>query len=120
MGCLIGFVLPSILIKNEDGSNPEAGRLHMETYLGIQNILVTALSAPILVLIIKDKPYRPPSAREVRRSAATKTFKQEFKLIAQNPFYVLLIVCYGLLYGCYTTVGAVISPLMLPYGYETH
>lgn len=71
---------------------------------------------PILIFA-KNRPPTPPSA-----SAAIKEkpldFKKELKALLKNKSYLLLTLSFTLLYGIYTSLGAVVAAITKPFGYS--
>jgi hypothetical protein len=57
-GNILGFVMPALLIDNKD--EPESWKKNFTKYLLVQNIIVTALTIPLLIFA-RSKPPTPPS-----------------------------------------------------------
>jgi len=113
-----------------------------EDYMRLQNYIVTALCVPMLLMVAKSWPQKVDDI-EVEHEVGTglletgsfasdrlPSFLQkkrvqhgccnEFKLLLTNRNYIVLIFGYAFLYGCYTSLGALISPLLSPEGFNTH
>lgn len=56
----MGFVVPSLMMSDDDALDPEQGKSRFYTYLFTQNIIVTILALPLAILA-KEKPETPPS-----------------------------------------------------------
>ena len=50
-------------------------------------------------------------------SATKFDFKQEIKELGKNKNFFWISVCFMLMYGLYTTIGAIINTMVSPYGY---
>jgi hypothetical protein len=57
LGCLISFLLPSALVNDTDAG--DEGKGHIKLYVTIQNIIMTLLCLPPIILM-KEKPPSPP------------------------------------------------------------
>jgi hypothetical protein len=57
-GAILGFLVPNFFVGNDDIG--EEGKLNFYEYLTVQNICVTLLAFP-LILIARNKPLTPPS-----------------------------------------------------------
>ncbi|CDW79334.1 UNKNOWN [Stylonychia lemnae] len=110
-GCVMGFVVPAFFLGG-DGNQKDA---FME-YLLVQNIMVTILSIPIL-LTAKDKPKNPPSLSAMRIEPKLQ-FGKEIKNLVSNKSYLLLSGTFTFLYGIYTSLGAVVSSVTTPFGFN--
>lgn len=60
LGCIIGFVIPIFFLTVDPLVTPEKSKEEMGVYIFWQTVIVTVLSAPIL-LLIRNKPKNPPS-----------------------------------------------------------
>lgn len=107
IGCIMGFVLPALLIDDKDGHDDLAGHEIFNTYLIIQNIIVSLFTLPLL-FFARDKPPTPPSASASRKEEPLN-FGKEMKELLKNKSYVLLCISFTCLYGVYTSLGAVVS-----------
>lgn len=70
-----------------------------------------------MLIFAKNRPPTPPSA-----SASLKEkpldFKKELKALLNNKSYLLLTLSFTLLYGIYTSLGAVVAAITKPFGYN--
>ena len=71
---------------------------------------------PALVFA-KEKPPTPPSAAASRPAEDVK-FGENLKLLVKNKSYLLLCVSFTMLYGVYTSLGAVVAAITGPFGYK--
>jgi predicted MFS family arabinose efflux permease len=83
----------------------------------IQNCITTMGTVPLLIFA-REKPPTPPSESASRKQEPLD-FKKELKVLVRNKSYLLLCVSFTLLYGVYTSLGAVVSAVTKPYGYES-
>jgi Na+/melibiose symporter-like transporter len=77
--------------------------------------MATVLTLPAL-LLSREKPPTPPSLAASRPAEDLK-FKHNLKLLLSNKSYLLLCVSFTMLYGVYTSLGAVVAAITGPFGY---
>jgi len=103
------------MIPDYTDKQREEGRAKFATYLIVQNIIATVGTLPLLILS-KEKPPTPPSAAASRPIEDVK-FKDNLKLLVKNKSYILLCISFTMLYGIYTSLGAVVAAITKPFGY---
>ena len=59
-GNIVGFILPTLMIKDEDAVFKVNGMKKLSNYMLVQNVLAT-LSAILIIIVAKDAPPTPPS-----------------------------------------------------------
>lgn len=69
------------------------------------------------LLLAREKPPTPPSAA-ASRPAEDMKFGQNLKILLKNKSYLLLCVSFTMLYGVYTSLGAVVAAITAPFGYK--
>ncbi|CDW86047.1 UNKNOWN [Stylonychia lemnae] len=111
IGCLMGFIVP-VLFFGGNGNKQEA----FKKYILAQNIIVTALSVPILIAA-REKPPHPPSLSATRKEPKINLWK-ELRILLNNKSYLLLCCSLVLTHSLFTTLGAVISTITKPFGYK--
>lgn len=77
--------------------------------------MVSIPTVPALIFA-KEKPDQPPS-KAASRKEEPMNFSKNFKLLLHNPSYLLLCVSFTMLYGIYTSLGAVVASITQPFGY---
>jgi nitrate/nitrite transporter NarK len=138
-GCIMGLVLGPIFIPDVDGdkANPlKHFKVHCELnpfapdcepdkqpgiddtchYMMVAAIIITALCIP-LIIFMEEQPPKYPSKASQEMSATKFDFKQEIKELGKNKNFFWISVCFMLMYGLYTTIGAIINTMVSPYGY---
>jgi MFS family permease len=68
-------------------------------------------------MFARNKPPTPPSAAASRKEEPMN-FKKNLKELLGNRSYLLLCVSFTMLYGIYTSLGAVVAAVTGPYGYD--
>lgn len=69
------------------------------------------------ILFSKEKPPTPPSAAASRPTEDMK-FRENLKLLKSNKSYLLLCISFTMLYGVYTSLGAVVAAITGPFDYS--
>lgn len=115
IGCIAGFVVPALMVSEEDLNDPKDGRKKFCEYLFVQNCIVS-IAAIALIVFARSSPKTPPSA-----SASIPTevinVRKELKKLFTNKNYILLCVAFTCLNCICTCMGAVVSSVTQPYGY---
>jgi FLVCR family MFS transporter 7 len=68
-------------------------------------------------MFAREKPETPPSAAASRKEEPMN-FRANLKLIIRNKSYILLCISFTMLYGIYTSLGAVVAAITTPFGYK--
>ena len=110
IGCIIGFAVPAIIISENDSKST------FIQYLIIQNVIVSLPTIPALIFA-KEKPELPPSAAASRKEEPMN-FWHNLRLLLGNSSYLLLCISFTMLYGIYTSLGAVVASITAPFGYS--
>ena len=116
IGCIFGFAIPAIMITDDLADDKLKGKTKFAEYLILQNILTSVCTVPTL-LIAREKPPTPPSSAASRPPQDVK-FRENLKLLKSNKSYLLLCVSFTMLYGVYTSLGAVVAAITGPFGYK--
>ena len=70
------------------------------------------------IVFRKSRPDLPPSLAATRRKTSiTQGMWNDVKILAGNKSFVLLLICFMLIYSVFGTFGFVLSPLVGAYGY---
>jgi len=77
--------------------------------------MASVCTVPTLIFA-REKPATPPSAAASRPQEDMK-FKENLKLLKSNKSYLLLCISFTMLYGVYTSLGAVVAAITGPFGY---
>ena len=76
------------------------------------------LALPIL-FFVKSKPPTPPSASAAKLSnVRTEPFLRSVIKLFTNINYIILLIAFAFLYNVYTSLGAIVGPLVESFGYD--
>ena len=95
-----------------------AGKEHVLAFLWQSSIVVTLLVLPLL-LLFKDKPEEYPSkgAEDLEKHKTSYSFMSDMKLLWNNKNFCRFALSYMNTYSIYTSLTAITSNLLSPYGY---
>ncbi|TNV79121.1 hypothetical protein FGO68_gene16126 [Halteria grandinella] len=116
LGVIVGFIVPSAMLSEEDEKNPIEGQRKFCNYLLVQNGIAT-ISAILLIIMARDKPPTPPS-ESASLPRPRFSFGKDFGNLLRNKSYLIIVLDYALLYGTVSAIGAIISSLTSPYNYS--
>ena len=120
VGCILGLVLGPFFIfdSDKDTLDPQfqVGKDHTNYYMVITAIIATVLSAPLFFLA-REKPDKFPSKAAKSMINTEFDFKGDLKKLMRNKNYFWITICFMMMYGVYTTLGAIINNLVEPKGY---
>jgi hypothetical protein len=102
-------------LSEEDENNIPQGKLKIEEYIFLQNIIASVCGG-LMIVFAREKPPTPPSI-SADRVPEKLDLKKELRTLLKNRRYLLLVLGYATLYGTVTAVGAIISSLTSPYKY---
>ena len=77
-------------------------------------LISTIVSVPILILY-KERPDVFPSEAAKNTQNTKFNFMKDVSELIRNPNYVWITMVFASLYGVYTSLGALINPLVKPY-----
>ena len=104
------------MINDDLANDKPKGKTKFAEYLIVQNVITSVCTVPTL-LFAREKPPTPPSSAASRPPQDAK-FRENLKLLKSNKSYLLLCVSFTMLYGVYTSLGAVVAAITVPFGYE--
>ena len=85
----------------------------------IQNFMIS-ISGGLFILMFSEKPQVPPCLSAIEDPNAPVVNKaEEIASLRSNQNFKIMAVIFMILYGIYTAVGTVVSPLYEPFGYTT-
>lgn len=116
LGAIIGSIMAPFFIFDTDKYHIDDGKTHVEDYMLIAAVLVTVMNIPIL-FFFKEAPVHYPSKAAQSAKKEEFSMKNDLKLMAKNKNFILLLIIFSSLYGCYTCLGAVINDICEPYGF---
>lgn len=68
-------------------------------------------------MISREKPLTPPSKAAITQPSNV-SLSHELRSLLRNRSYILMVVCYGFVYGTELAIGAIISSLTSHYHYS--
>ena len=84
-----------------------------------ETILTTLCCAYFWIVFRKSRPDLPPSLSATRRKTSiTQGMWKDTKIILANKSFVLVTLCFMLIYAVFGSFGFVLSPLLSAYGYN--
>ena len=114
LGIALGFVLPPILVQNQD----DASNHHMigddlfNLFLGIG--IITTVSFILIVVAFKDRPPTPPSrASELGAVDQDSNYMSSILRLMKNRGFVLLLITYGLNVGVFYAISSLLNTVVL-------
>jgi len=90
-------------------------RSRVKSILIVQNSIVSFFCI-LFFFLVKEKPEHPASKSSLEKPADIKMGK-EMRNLLKDKNYVFVLIIFTILYGIYTTLGNILSPLFSPYGY---
>ena len=133
LGCMVSFFLPSqfipqALLKKLSGVDLAAvvltpgerlaGQNSVLSLIYTQNYIITAIVLAVF-LFWRKRPPSPPSLTSA--SAPVENCCKAVGELLRLRNYVLMVVCFNIVWSVYGTVGALVSSITAPYGFgPTH
>jgi sugar phosphate permease len=113
LGCILGMVLAPFFVNNTHHEKEDVNDL-----LVAHALLATIVSVPILIFY-KERPEHFPSEAAKNTQNTKFNFMKDVRELVANPNYVWITMVFASLYGVYTSLGALINPLVQPYKFDT-
>ncbi|PIK49936.1 putative feline leukemia virus subgroup C receptor-related protein 2 [Apostichopus japonicus] len=111
-GVAIGFVLPPIIVKNDDDITVvERG---MKTMF-LATALLTTVLLLLIILFYREKPPSPPSRAQLesKKTKEGRSYIDSIWLLSKNLNFILLLISYGINVGCYYAIGTLLNQIVL-------
>mmetsp|Transcript_21902 Transcript_21902/g.34020 ORF Transcript_21902/g.34020 Transcript_21902/m.34020 type:complete len:231 (+) Transcript_21902:805-1497(+) len=116
IGGAIGFVIPTIFVK-EDDTNEEF-KTHIQQALLLQAIF-GVLCGLACVIFFRNQPPSPPSPTAFDRVDEPGMFKKSIVTLLTDGNLWLLFGVFGLIQGSFNTFGTIVGYLGDSFGYTT-
>jgi sugar phosphate permease len=116
LGAVVGLVMGGVFFLGVSFSTPLETIHSLERMIWWQNWYITG-STILFCLVMRDHPKIPPSAVALQNAPVKKLDKMIFEAL-KNKNYCIIILEYGIFYGVYLSLGALLSPIFEPYGYS--
>lgn len=113
LGVAIGFLLPSLMVKNHDNLEDIANDLSVMYYsvAGFTTVLFV-----LIILLFKAEPPLPPSpAQAEQRANEDSNFVGSVKRLMTNKGYLLLMMSYSLNVGVFYAISTLLNDVVLKY-----
>ena len=114
------MILGPFFIDEIDKYQHEQGKKDIRNYMMISAIICTFLSI-WCIFFFREKPLRYPSKSAMTSGEDKSEFsiKKDLILLLTNKNYIFMVICFNMLYGVYTCLGAIINNLVEPFGYTS-
>ena len=114
IGSVLGFGIPSSIVKNDDKfpENHVRGIEHFEHFQLLSAILVTVLTVPAILLSRSNPPSPPSSSSKVQSIPIRESLPKMLK----NCNFVLLLFTYCTAFSNFLTIGSVVGQYTDKYG----
>ncbi|XP_072032086.1 choline/ethanolamine transporter flvcr2b-like isoform X2 [Amphiura filiformis] len=109
LGVALGFVLPPILVPNNENVQH-----HMELmFLG--TALITSFLLILIFMVYQDKPPVPPSHAKLgaQISMCKRTYAESITSLFMNVGFVLLVITYGVNVGSFYAISTLLNQIVL-------
>lgn len=109
LGNLVGLVMTGAIAAGVDSESPADCKARLETITYTQNGIVTVITI-VFLLFFREKPPYPPSKMALTTTIISKGgVSKDFKVLAKNGGFVLVIINFTVLYGNFLLLGRIIS-----------
>lgn len=114
LGTAIGFLLPPVLVPN----TPEDKALtaHNISIMFYGTAAVSTVLFVLAVIVIKDRPPRPPSQAQAVLSDCLSedySYKQSIVNLVKNKAFVLLLISYGIMTGSFYSLSTLLNQMIM-------
>ncbi|XP_019963407.2 heme transporter FLVCR1 [Paralichthys olivaceus] len=116
LGTAIGFLLPPVLVPNTPDDVELTG--HNISIMFYGTAAVSTGLFILTVIVIKDRPPLPPSpAQAVLPDSPPEdySYKQSILNLIKNKAFVLLLISYGIMTGCFYSVSTLLNQMIMTY-----
>lgn len=110
---LPGFYFSGYTAADDTSANYSEGKSKMFNLLIFTGVVVTCISI-LNLTCYRDKPPTPPSATA---DAPRDDFKDSLRKLIRQRTYLLICVCFALVYGCFIDFAVVLGQLINPFGF---
>jgi fucose permease len=118
IGCILGMIMGPFFVFESDKLDHDLGITHVRSYMFMTASIVTALTVPI-ILFYQEKPDSFPSYSAKNMIDTKFNFRQDLRDLSRNKNYKWINLCFMLMYGSYTCLGAIINDLVSKFGFTS-
>ncbi|XP_033503711.1 choline/ethanolamine transporter FLVCR1 [Epinephelus lanceolatus] len=114
LGTAIGFLLPPVLVPTTPDNIELTG--HNISIMFYGTATVSTVLFLLTVIVIKDRPPLPPShAQAVLPDSPPDdySYKQSILNLIKNKAFVLLLISYGIMTGCFYSVSTLLNQMIM-------
>lgn len=114
LGTAIGFLLPPVLVPNTPDDLDLTAHNIRTMFLG--TAAVSTMLFVLAVIVIKDRPLRPPSQAQAVLSDSLPedySYRQSIYNLVKNKAFVLLLISYGILTGAFYSVSTLLNQMIM-------
>ncbi|XP_070507323.1 choline/ethanolamine transporter flvcr2a isoform X2 [Chironomus tepperi] len=114
LGIAIGFIFPSIMVKNSDDMNQIRNDLQLMFY---SVAAFTTILAVLICIFFQKAPPSPPSASaalsEQPKTNQSSPFLHSIKNLSSNLNYIMLLISYGINVGVFYAISTLLNQIVL-------
>ena len=114
VGSVVGLAISGMLSVGIEKTDKENCYQVLRSITFTQNCFITAVCL-LMLLLFREKPNEPPSAVAFVKQSRKKLGKTMYKKLLGNRTYVGNGIIFTILWGTYTAIGNLLSPLFGPY-----
>lgn len=114
VGSVVGLTISGMLSVGIEKTDKENCYQVLRSITFTQNCFITAVCL-LMLLLFREKPSEPPSAVAFVKQSRKKLGKTMYKKLLGNRTYVGNGIIFTILWGTYTAIGNLLSPLFGPY-----
>jgi len=114
VGSVVGLVISGVLAAGLNKHDKEACFHVLSQITLVQNILVTVICA-LLFIFFKERPKHAPSSVAFVKQSRKRLGWNMYKKLLSNKTYIGNAVIFTILWGSYTAIGNLLSPIFGPH-----
>lgn len=115
LGCILGMVIAPFFVNNSImDKNPKG---HVDDLLFTHAMIAAVLNVPTMIFF-KERPKMFPSDAAKNTKNTKFDFMKDLGLLLRNPNFIWLCLVFASLYGVYTSLGALLNPIVSPYHFD--
>ena len=114
VGSVVGLVISGVLAAGLDKNDKEACFKVLSQITLVQNILMTVICV-LLIIFFRERPKHAPSSVAFVKQSRKRLGWTMYKKLLSNKMYIGNAVIFTILWGTYTAIGNLLSPLFGPH-----
>lgn len=110
LGCALGFLVPSWIVKNSDNLDDITWSLSV-LYYG--QAAINTVIFLLVIFVFQDRPRLPPSmAQAALRDAVQPSYMSSVRSLLSNIHYVNLVITYGINVGVFYAISTLLNDVL--------